>query len=214
MSSPHSNSEDEATPNVRFMRNPKISQQWSNWLHNWQLPCFRQKKFVARVEEGSPSYYNSLMRLTINNVTEEDLGKYTCRARNSLGETSGEITLYGEIVNSCLTFFVLIYFYFTRNCQEHNLHNSILWYLGCLGDHRVWLWRWVWGWRDAGGVEEGEEEERGGAQTQEEGQGEQEETGATVWERLLQLLLHHSSPDVIVKFHTRLVNHVIVLPTN
>ena len=56
----------------------------------------RQDKFEASVTEGSPSYYNSLMRLKIMNVTKEDLGKYICKAKNSLGGTSGEITLYGE----------------------------------------------------------------------------------------------------------------------
>ena len=56
----------------------------------------RPDKFLASVSEGSPSYYNSLMRLQIMNVTREDLGKYTCKAKNSLGGTSGEITLYGE----------------------------------------------------------------------------------------------------------------------
>ena len=65
-------------------------------LNSQQNLFLRKNKFVATVDEGSPSYYNSLMRLTIHNVTREDLGKYTCRAKNSLGETSGEISLYGE----------------------------------------------------------------------------------------------------------------------
>ena len=31
------------------------------------------------------------------NHLDEDLGKYSCKAKNSLGSTDGEITLYGEI---------------------------------------------------------------------------------------------------------------------
>jgi hypothetical protein len=29
-------------------------------------------------------------------VAEDDMGKYSCKAKNSLGATDGEITLYGE----------------------------------------------------------------------------------------------------------------------
>jgi len=62
----------------------------------------RNDKYISTVVEGSPSYYNSLMRLQILNVTQEDLGKYSCKAKNSLGETDGEITLY-EIVTTTST---------------------------------------------------------------------------------------------------------------
>jgi len=59
----------------------------------------RNEKYISTVEEGTPSYYNALMRLQILNVSYDDLGKYSCKAKNSLGSTDGEITLY-EIVTS------------------------------------------------------------------------------------------------------------------
>ena len=37
-----------------------------------------------------------MMKLHIYNITEDDLGKYQCLAKNSQGETSGEIELYGR----------------------------------------------------------------------------------------------------------------------
>ena len=36
------------------------------------------------------------MKLYIFNITNEDLGTYKCLAKNSQGETSGEIELYGK----------------------------------------------------------------------------------------------------------------------
>ena len=47
-------------------------------------------------EKGRPAFYNKLMKLHIYNITHEDLGTYRCLAKNSQGETSGEIELYGE----------------------------------------------------------------------------------------------------------------------
>ena len=36
------------------------------------------------------------MKLKIHNITENDFGKYRCLAKNSQGETKGEIELYGK----------------------------------------------------------------------------------------------------------------------
>ena len=47
-------------------------------------------------EEIGPAFYNRLMKLYIYNITNEDLGTYNCLAKNSEGETSGEIEIYGK----------------------------------------------------------------------------------------------------------------------
>ena len=62
------------------------------------------------------------MRLQIKNVTKADLGKYTCKAKNSLGETSGEITLYGEslVHLTCYIYQILSYGYYLA------LHVSVM----------------------------------------------------------------------------------------
>lgn len=49
-------------------------------------------EFVEKV--GSPNFYNTHMTLRILNVTERDFGKYQCLAKNSQGDTKGEISLY------------------------------------------------------------------------------------------------------------------------
>ena len=45
---------------------------------------------------GEPSFYNVQMKLRILNLTKEDFGTYKCLAKNSQGETDGEIQLYGN----------------------------------------------------------------------------------------------------------------------
>ena len=51
-------------------------------------------------EKGRPQFYNKLMKLHIHNITREDFGKYKCLAKNSQGETSGEIELNGKWLRS------------------------------------------------------------------------------------------------------------------
>ena len=57
---------------------------------------FCSGKYKMEEEKGRPAFYNKLMKLHIYNITHEDLGTYKCLAKNSQGETSGEIELYGK----------------------------------------------------------------------------------------------------------------------
>ena len=56
----------------------------------------RSGKYTFQERSGEPSFYNILMTLTIHNVSRADFGTYMCRAKNSQGESDGEINLYGE----------------------------------------------------------------------------------------------------------------------
>ena len=57
---------------------------------------FSEGKYHFEQVNGEPSFYNILMKLKIYNITEADFGTYRCLAKNSQGETSGEISLYGN----------------------------------------------------------------------------------------------------------------------
>ena len=57
-------------------------------------------KYQMEEEKGRPQFYNKLMKLHIHNITREDFGKYKCLAKNSQGETSGEIELNGKWLRS------------------------------------------------------------------------------------------------------------------
>lgn len=46
----------------------------------------------------SDESYRVYMQLLIREVSAEDFGVYKCVARNSLGETNGQIKLYGASV--------------------------------------------------------------------------------------------------------------------
>ena len=60
------------------------------------------KKYKSENEPGTPSF-KMHMKLTIFNVSEEDLGKYKCIAKNPRGETDGTIRLYGKCHPSTIT---------------------------------------------------------------------------------------------------------------
>ena len=57
---------------------------------------FRPGKYEFNSVEGKPAFYNIRMKLRIYNVSAADFGTYRCLARNSQGETTGDIELYGK----------------------------------------------------------------------------------------------------------------------
>jgi len=65
---------------------------WSRDGKTYITPKEGKYKFEEIV--GEPSFYNNLMKLKIFNITSSDFGTYSCLAKNSQGETSGEISLY------------------------------------------------------------------------------------------------------------------------
>ena len=60
------------------------------------LNC-RPGKYDTETVEGTPAFYNIRMKLRIHNVSAADFGTYRCMAKNSQGETTGDIELYGNI---------------------------------------------------------------------------------------------------------------------
>ena len=57
---------------------------------------FRPGRYDFEQVEGKPAFYNIRMKLKIHNVSESDFGIYRCLAKNSQGETTGDIELYGN----------------------------------------------------------------------------------------------------------------------
>ena len=75
-----------------------IIQMYAQPYHNYFTYCIDdfRGKYQMEEEKGRPQFYNKLMKLHIHNITREDFGKYKCLAKNSQGETSGEIELNGK----------------------------------------------------------------------------------------------------------------------
>ena len=59
---------------------------------------FRPGKYDTETVEGQPAFYNIRMKLRIHNVSASDFGTYRCMAKNSQGETTGDIELYGNFL--------------------------------------------------------------------------------------------------------------------
>lgn len=57
------------------------------------------RRFVN--EEIEVNQYTLKMHLTILDLQEDDFTRYSCTAKNSLGEVKGKIKLYGESWGGC-----------------------------------------------------------------------------------------------------------------
>ncbi|XP_023336630.1 lachesin [Eurytemora carolleeae] len=67
------------------------------WKRNGSFIVNKTNKYSVVEYSGRGSERNTFSKLTIMDITEQDFGNYQCQAKNSLGETNGNIKLY-EIV--------------------------------------------------------------------------------------------------------------------
>ncbi|KAF7275871.1 hypothetical protein GWI33_011188, partial [Rhynchophorus ferrugineus] len=63
------------------------------WTREDGQMIHESRKYHAENIIGNPSY-KTHMRLTINNIQQNDYGTYKCVAKNPRGETDGTIRLY------------------------------------------------------------------------------------------------------------------------
>lgn len=67
---------------------------WSRDRDGESYVVSKAGKYELTQISGKPSFYNVQMKIRISNVSEDDFGLWRCLAKNSQGETSGEIKLY------------------------------------------------------------------------------------------------------------------------
>lgn len=64
------------------------------WSRDGKYVNLKEGRYQSETIEGKPAFYNIRMKLKIFNVSESDFGKYQCKAKNTQGETTGDIELY------------------------------------------------------------------------------------------------------------------------
>lgn len=64
----------------------------SFWMFNNTMVLTNEKYFTKTTENS----YRTHMELTIRNLQYNDIGKYKCISKNSLGETESTVRVYGE----------------------------------------------------------------------------------------------------------------------
>lgn len=70
--------------------NPKTINYWASGDNHMINPS--EKYEIEYVEKG----YSLDMQLRIKNLNKSDYGSYKCIVKNQLGETDGQISLYGK----------------------------------------------------------------------------------------------------------------------
>ncbi|KAI1301751.1 Lachesin [Halotydeus destructor] len=82
----------DVTLECNLESHPHAVTYWTR--NNGQQIITSSAKYDSIIVEGFSSSYKSEMRLKIKDLRPEDLGSYTCVAKNSLGEARGTIKVY------------------------------------------------------------------------------------------------------------------------